>query len=279
MEATITSIFNTKGGVGKSTSTHTMGHLLILAGYKVLIVDADAIASCTKTHGITQDEMKELDFTSLYCRDLKSKEEVQKYIFQSKRVPGADIIPASTVQMREMNLIIHEEKKQNPGTEFSLYKNLSYLMEDYDYIFIDSHANLDNISREILLATDIVYSPCTIDMDAYVGVLDVLNEISDIRMTYGKAPEFGGMFVVKAKKNQKVFRFFGEQSANDARMRYIDTSIRDTKLPNEANTASVPLYMLGKEDGVIFDYITLLLRTGLMSVEAYQKNLLPLYQK
>ena len=49
MTAKKASISNSKGGVGKTTTTTTLGHALALRGKRTLIVDFDPQGQCAKS--------------------------------------------------------------------------------------------------------------------------------------------------------------------------------------------------------------------------------------
>ena len=54
----IWTVANQKGGVGKTTTTVTLGGLLAQRGYKVLLVDTDPHASLTYYFGIDAEELE-----------------------------------------------------------------------------------------------------------------------------------------------------------------------------------------------------------------------------
>lgn len=72
--AKIISFANHKGGVGKTTTTASMGSILASKGYKVLLVDLDAQAN------LTSSLLKKEVSTTIYD-GLKSQSSTSLYIY------------------------------------------------------------------------------------------------------------------------------------------------------------------------------------------------------
>ena len=53
------SVFNNKGGVGKTTLTYHLGHALSEMGYKVLLIDADPQCNLT-IYSLAQEEIHKI---------------------------------------------------------------------------------------------------------------------------------------------------------------------------------------------------------------------------
>lgn len=63
MQATIISVANQKGGVGKTTSTVNLARALVEAGKRVLVIDSDPQSSLSIVHGLDPRRLRELDAT------------------------------------------------------------------------------------------------------------------------------------------------------------------------------------------------------------------------
>ena len=123
----ITSIFNSKGGVGKSTTCVNLAYL-VSQNYKTLLIDLD-----------TQGASSYFFDKKVKKRNLLNKNPSK--IIKSTQFPNLDIIPADT--------------------EFEKYKkNLNKLLGfNYDFIFIDAPANINPLTRDILKYSDLVIVP------------------------------------------------------------------------------------------------------------------------
>src|SRR4051812_47266747 len=95
-EAIIISIVNSKGGVGKTTISSNISHILSVAGYKVLHADFDPQGSSSETFRaqdeneniLTKDYILSLDIFNL----LSQPTDTRKYIFRTA-YENLDIIP------------------------------------------------------------------------------------------------------------------------------------------------------------------------------------------
>ncbi len=123
----IISVFNSKGGVGKSTTCVNLAYLAS-QNYKTLLIDSD-----------TQGASSYFFDKKVKKRNLLNKNPSK--IIKSTQFQNLDIIPADT--------------------EFEKYKkNLNKLINfDYEFIFIDAPANINPLTRDILKYSDLVIVP------------------------------------------------------------------------------------------------------------------------
>ena len=123
----IISVFNSKGGVGKSTTCVNLAYLAS-QNYKTLLIDSD-----------TQGASSYFFDKKVKKRNLLNKNPSK--IIKSTQFQNLDIIPADT--------------------EFEKYKkNLNKLINfDYEFIFIDAPANINTLTRDILKYSDLVTVP------------------------------------------------------------------------------------------------------------------------
>ena len=118
----IISLLNHKGGVGKTTSTISIGAGLVKLGKKVLLLDLDPQANLTLSLGIPRQRI------TIY-ESMRGESELIPY----KVKDGLDVIP-STLDLSgaEMELI------NEAGREFILRELFEPLAEEYDFILMPS---------------------------------------------------------------------------------------------------------------------------------------------
>ena len=130
--ATIISMCNQKGGVGKTTSTINLGACLAEIGRKVLLVDLDPQGALSAGLGVPHDE---LDIT-VYDLLLDNQTSIHSAIHQTA-VPGMDLVPANIdLSAAEIQLV------NEVGREQTLARALRPVMKEYDFIILDCQPSL-----------------------------------------------------------------------------------------------------------------------------------------
>jgi chromosome partitioning protein len=175
---TIVTIANQKGGVGKTTTSVTMGHGLAMMGLRTLIVDLDPqghVAFCLgveKTPGLYQlivDE-RPIEEVVIHCRE------------------NLDIVPGDKCTEKAKRAVVIS----NYPTEI-LKRTLE--PAKYDVILLDMAPSLDVLHLAALMASDWVLIPTKLDAMAMDGVNEILRSMGEVvergvRLGYNILPTF-----------------------------------------------------------------------------------------
>lgn len=157
MEAWV--IANQKGGVGKTTTTITIGSLLAARGKKVLLIDLDPHASLTAYLGFDPDaiegSMFEV-FTSI--RTLKDN-------LQQTRIPNLAIVPASPALAT-----LDRRMGSQQGAGAALKNAIMQLTGDIDYVLVDCPPTLGILMVNALAAADFLIIPVQTEFLALNGL-------------------------------------------------------------------------------------------------------------
>lgn len=178
---------NHKGGVGKTTTTASVGSILASKGYKVLLIDLDAQANLTYS-------MKQLPdvYQSIY-NILVFKESPQPYNISK----NLDLIPSSQeLAMVDIQLssVIARERV--------LSRALSPIKENYDFILIDCPPSLGVLTlNACTFATDIII-PLIAEVLPFKGLAMINEFISNVRECLNPEVHVSGVLITRWEKTK-----------------------------------------------------------------------------
>lgn len=171
--ATVIAVAAQKGGVGKTTTTVSLG--AALARYydkKVLIIDLDAQSHVE----LAMREMVNAGAGSL--AELLEEPTMMEVgeIAVGTKVPLLDVMPGSQDLARAENRL-----STRIGKELVLRDLIEVTRTHYDVILLDCPPNLGNLTLNGLVAADSVLVPCNPAMLAVSGVEGLLGAVEQIR--------------------------------------------------------------------------------------------------
>lgn len=188
LETKIISVINFKGGVGKTTTTHSLGMGLGKEGNKVLLVDMDPQASLTfsSVEGISKYTVKDL---------LLGERTINEVIVNLKE--NVDLIP-SYLSLGTIERTLNSKF----GIEKLLKKSFQKLETAYDYIIIDCPPALNLFTINALYASQDVIVPCETEIYALDG-LDLL--LQTLKQTEEELDiEIKNTFVLPTKLDKRL---------------------------------------------------------------------------
>ncbi len=169
----IISFANQKGGVGKSTLCIQMTFFLLERGHKVLAIDMDGQGN-TSSRLALQPGKEETEYYGTKTSELFRKNLRQIEVMHCPS--GVDLIhtPKNDPDLFEMEAIPLDEAV-NPG------RNLTSLLQDYDYVLIDCPPSLGRKLVAALSMSTHVVCPVQLSGFAVDGVEGLLNTIISVR--------------------------------------------------------------------------------------------------
>jgi chromosome partitioning protein len=170
---------NQKGGVAKTTTTLNLACAFAETGHRVLAVDLDPQGNLTMSQGVDPDTVD----TSMYdvlvhrtpIRDVIRSREID-VACASIDLAGAEIAMSTMI-----------------GRERALEKALAAVIEDYDFICIDTPPSLGLLTINALTAADKVIVPVQCEYLSMRGLIQLQNTLGMIRENLNPEIEIEGI--------------------------------------------------------------------------------------
>ncbi|SHI37016.1 chromosome segregation ATPase [Dethiosulfatibacter aminovorans DSM 17477] len=169
----VISIFNQKGGVGKTTTNVNLSAILAMKGKRILSVDIDPQGNSTSGFGIDKNDV---DSTIYDCLFSDIEESGESSAIVETDVENLHLIP-SNIELAgaeiELTKTVHREN--------TLKNFLGKIREDYDFIFIDCPPSLGLLTINALTASDSVIIPIQCEYYALEGVSQLVNTVKLVK--------------------------------------------------------------------------------------------------
>ncbi len=223
-EMRIISIFNQKGGVGKTTTVVNLASALGFNKKKVLVIDMDPQGNSTSGLGVDNPEITIYDVLT-HEKDIN--EAIQET--QSKNV---DIIPAnSDLCGLEIELLSVDKK------EFLLKEEIGKIPQNYDFIIIDCPPSLGVMSINALVASQSVLIPIQCEYYALEGVSQLMNTVNIIRKGLNPELEIEGVLLTMYDSRNNLSEDVKTEAEN-----YFKDKLFDTVIPRNIRLAEAPSF-------------------------------------
>jgi chromosome partitioning protein len=183
--ARVISVVNHKGGVGKTTTTASLGEALAKRGFKVLLIDLDPQGNLSQILGIDMPEVQ-----------------VSDSLIDNKEFPVVNIeenldLSPSDIELANVEMRFHELT----GGEFRLKNRIAHLLVKYDYIIIDCPPSLNKLTLSAMAASTSCIIPLLPEMSAVKGLNSIWGKIMEIRRDLNAALQIDGVVFTMVKKN------------------------------------------------------------------------------
>ncbi len=164
--ATVVAVANQKGGVGKSTTAINLGAGLAFQGERVLLVDLDPQGNTTSGLGVDRSAIKHSTY-DLLVGDIAAED-----VIEPSSVRDLFLVPATIdlagAEIELVSLFSREHRLENA---------LKTVVDDYDFILIDSPPSLGLLTINGLTAADEVLIPIQCEYYALEGVGQLMRNI------------------------------------------------------------------------------------------------------
>lgn len=245
----IISIANQKGGVGKSTTALALSSGLAYCNFKVLCLDLDPQGNLTSSVEYDENQAQNFKYS---CLDVLSRNvDIQKTIIHNKVF---DIIPSNP------NLVTADIMFTKVGKEFILKEALEPILNDYDYIIIDTPPALGIITVNALTCCTKVLIPAQADIYSIQGISQLYDTIQTIKKYCNPSISIMGILLTRYNSRAIINRDIAntlEDVAISLNSKLFKTKIRECVAIKEAQTVHKDIFSYSSKSNASKDYIDL----------------------
>lgn len=246
------SVFNQKGGCGKTTTVYNLAGSLAKRGYKVLVVDCDPQFNITKTLHLEKGRiMDDIIYTisDLMQEQVSINEVIQTALLRTRgnakpKNLGIDYVPSDR-RLSSVNLNDGEIMK----------RAMDSIDTDYDFVLFDCPPGLSDIIINALVASDYVLVPVAADKDSLEGFDELLETVQVIcNNKINPDLKLLGVFMTLVSGRDSFDQYLYSNCMESLGDGFIRTSIRRQSNAKRSPFFGRPLCWFAPTSGVAQDY-------------------------
>lgn len=222
------SIFNQKGGVGKTTSVVNLAVSLSKLDKKVLVIDFDPQANTTTGLGFDKNELEK----SIYKMFYDEGDNYKDYILKSEEGPYL-IASENSLSGLEVELVSLDEEERLK----MLNQIIEELKKDFDIILIDCPPSLGLLSLNALVASDSIIIPIQTEYYALEGVSELLKTYQTIKESIKEDLEIEGVLLCMFDKDTDLSYEVVEEVKS-----FFKEKVFSTMIPRNIKLAEAPSF-------------------------------------
>jgi chromosome partitioning protein len=199
----IITVANQKGGVAKTTTAVNMAALFANQGKRTLLVDMDPQGGSAVCLGMDTTTMEKTIYDALVKPDVQIADVLVPTEF------GFDLAPAN-IDLAGAEI----ELKQVLAAETVLQRKLKPVLDNYDYIVVDTPPSLGILTVNSLTAADKVLIPISAEYMALRGLRMLLDTLENVREVTNPRLKIMGILATRYDSrtinSREVYEYLGE---------------------------------------------------------------------
>lgn len=231
-------VVSRKGGVGKTATVQALGAGLRRKGYKVLCIDLDSQVNLS--YGFAAD-MRGATIAEVLAGKVKAADAIQ-HTEQGDCIAGSEMLATADTQIKA-------------GKEYTLRNALKDLQ--YDYIVIDTPAQMGSLTVQALTAATSVLVPVQADIYSLQGIGQLHRYIKSVKDKCNKALYIRGILITRFSGRAIISRDMQsnlEQAAEMMHTRLYSTPIRECISMKEAQASQQDIFTYAPRSNAAKDY-------------------------
>ncbi|AJD30575.1 AAA family ATPase [Clostridium sporogenes] len=226
----VISIFNQKGGVGKTTTSINLCSCLAMNGYKILNIDIDPQGNTTSGMGLDKNSLELSVYDVLTSDEISIKEAIK----QSELISNFYILPSTmSLAGAEIELINKLDRER------ILLEKIKEIENDFDYVFIDCPPSLGLLTINALAASDSVLIPIQCEFYSLEGVGQLVNTIELVQKSLNSNLEVEGVILSMYDIRTRLCNEVAEEVK-----KYFNNKVYKTTIPRNVRLAEAPSFGL-----------------------------------
>lgn len=230
----VISVFNQKGGTGKTITAINLAVAIAEVGHKVLVIDFDLQSNLSYSLNASCDQSIEMV--------LENREDLAHSIVERGLI---DILP---------NMAIGFDHRNRISSPYLLSYALEAVMEKYDFIFIDCPPTISDRTLNALCASDYVLVPIQLSMVDVQGMEKVISSIKQINEEYDKHLEILGVLPVMVAKGRSLNNVVLDHIKSNYELNVFDSTIQANVKVAESYSSGQSVLQYSSSSKVSGDY-------------------------
>ncbi len=238
-------IANQKGGVGKTTTTATLGGLLAAKGHNVLLIDTDPHASLSYYFGIDSEQHSHTVYSIFSHHQQLSRDLVLDCLCPTK-VDSLFVMPAS------MGLAtLDKNLGTTPGMGLILSKALALISDQFDYVLLDCPPVLGVLMVNALASCSQIIVPVQTEFLALKGLDRMMLTLDVMARSQAKKYQYTIIPTMYDKRTRASLDAYKQLKKSHGRQVWPGVIPIDTRLRDASQAHTAPSHYCPQSRGVV----------------------------